>query len=76
MPLADGAIIQLNPIGMLSTEDGYISSISVRQNGGVTVFTPDANNQIGVASDLYPIAATRLATVIQRIRLVKGGSST
>lgn len=41
------AVLQLNPKGMLSTEEGFISSISVRNAGGVVVYTPDANGQIG-----------------------------
>lgn len=39
-------ILQLNPPGMASTEDGYISSISVRYNGAANVLTPDGSNQI------------------------------
>lgn len=39
-------ILQLNPIGMLSTDNGYISSITVRYNGTTNVLTPDGNNQI------------------------------
>lgn len=40
------SVLQLNPVGMLSTDDGYISSISVRYNGAANVLTPDGNNQI------------------------------
>jgi hypothetical protein len=39
-------ILQLNPPGMASTDDGYISSISVRYNGAANVLTPDGSNQI------------------------------
>lgn len=45
------AVIQLNPVGMLSTDEGFISSISVRNAGGVVVYTPDAGNQIGVTGN-------------------------
>ncbi len=39
-------ILQLNPVGMVSTDVGYISSITVRYNGANNVLTPDGNNQI------------------------------
>lgn len=39
-------ILQLNPIGMLSTDNGFISSITVRYNSTTNVLTPDGNNQI------------------------------
>jgi hypothetical protein len=39
-------ILQLNPVGMLNTDLGYISSITVRYNGANNVLTPDGNNQI------------------------------
>lgn len=60
--MATGAIIQLNPVGMLSTEDGYISSIDIRANGGVLTLTPDGNNQIGVGGALPNTVVTRLCT--------------
>ena len=39
-------ILQLNPPGSVSTDLGYISSITVRYNGANNVLTPDGNNQI------------------------------
>ena len=39
-------VLQLNPPGMVSTEVGYISSITIRYNGANNVLTPDGNNQI------------------------------
>ena len=50
------AVIQLNPVGMVSTDEGFISSISVRNNGGSSVLTPDANGQVVCSA----LAATRL----------------
>lgn len=50
------AIIQLNTPGMVSTDPGYISSITVRTGGSATVLTPDGNNQITMDA----LAATRL----------------
>jgi len=54
--------IQLNPPGMVSTDEGYISSISVRSAGGTVVYTPDGNNQIGATGNVVSAAAAnRLA---------------
>ena len=39
-------ILQLNPLGMAATENGYISSITIRYNAAPNVLTPDGNNQI------------------------------
>jgi hypothetical protein len=50
------AVIQLNPIGMQSTDEGYISSISIRSAGGTVVLNPDGNNQVTCSAQ----AATRL----------------
>lgn len=36
-------VLQLNPPGMVSTEDGYISSITIRYNGTTNVLTPTTN---------------------------------
>lgn len=41
------SVLQLNPKGMQPTEEGYISSISVRNGGGTVVYTPDADGRIG-----------------------------
>ncbi len=56
------AVIQLNPVGMLSTDEGYISSISVRNAGGTIVYTPDGSNQIGATGNAVGAAMyTRFA---------------
>lgn len=39
-------ILQLNPPGAISTDLGYISSITIRYNGANNVLTPDGSNQI------------------------------
>ena len=71
------AVIQLNPPGMLSTDEGYISSISLRSAGGTVVLTPDGLNQVTMSAS----AATRLVGGVggggpgpqgQRIYLVTG----
>ena len=71
------AIIQLNPPGLATTDEGYISSITVRTAGAPTVLTPDGNNQISMSA----LAATRLVggqgqggngNPGQQIRLVTG----
>jgi hypothetical protein len=76
------AVIQLNPPGMLNTDEGYISSITMRNAGGSVTYTPDGNNQIGVTGNaLGALAATRLVggqgvggngNPGQQIRLVTG----
>ena len=51
------SVLQLNPVGMLSTDEGYISSISVRNAGGTVVYTPDATNKIGLTGNALGNAA-------------------
>lgn len=36
------AVIQVNPPGLPSTAEGYISSITIRTGGSATVLTPNA----------------------------------
>jgi hypothetical protein len=36
------AVIQINPPGLASTAEGYVSSITVYTGGSATVLTPDA----------------------------------
>lgn len=50
------AIIQLNPVGMQSTDEGYISSVTVRTGGSAQVLTPDGTGKITCSAQ----AATRL----------------
>jgi hypothetical protein len=50
------AVIQLNPVGLQSTDEGYISSITIRSSGSPAVLTPDGNNQVTMSAQ----AATRL----------------
>jgi len=60
-------VLQLNPVGMASTEDGYISSITVRYNGTTNVLTP-TSNQITL-----PNATTGARAAAQRIAGGAGG---
>ena len=62
---------------MVSTDPGYISSITIRTAGSATVLTPDGNNQITTDA----LCATRLVggqgvggngNPGQQIRLVTG----
>ena len=50
------AVIQLNPIGMQSTDEGYISSITLRTAGSAQVLTPDGTGKVICSAQ----AATRL----------------
>lgn len=54
------AAVQLNPVGLLSTDEGYIASILIRSGGSNVAYSPDANNAIGIATALSAQAATRL----------------
>ena len=61
------AVIQVNPPGMVSTDEGYISSITIRTGGGSSVLTPDSTTgQVTVAS---AAASTLTAPPYQRWRL-------
>lgn len=63
------AVVQVNTPGMLSTDPGYISSITVRTGGGASVLVPNATTgQITVDAP----AATKLVQEISRIRLITG----
>lgn len=42
------AVIQLNPPGLASTDNGYISSITVYYNGQTNVLAPGGNGQITI----------------------------
>lgn len=53
-------LVQINPVGMVSTDEGYISSISIRNAGGTVVYAVDGNNQIGAGTALGAAAATRI----------------
>ena len=50
------AVVQVNPLGLQSTDPGFISSITIRTGGSAQVLVPDGNGQITVDSQ----AATRL----------------
>lgn len=61
------AQIQVNPPGMVSTDPGYVSSITVRTGGSATVLTPNATTgQVTVDTP----AATQLVQMCQRIQYV------
>ena len=54
------AIIQVNPPGMIATDPGYVSSITIRTAGAATVLTPNATT--GQVTCDSP-SATQLAAV-------------
>jgi len=63
------AVIQVNTPGMISTDPGYISSITIRTGGGASVLVPDVTTgQVTVDA----LAATKLVQEISRIRLITG----
>ncbi len=63
------AVIQVNTPGMASTDNGYISSITIRTAGSATVLTPNATTgQVTVSA----LAATKLVQDHSRIKLITG----
>ena len=63
------AVVQVNPPGMASTAEGYISSITVYTGGSATALTPNATTgQITVSA----AAATQLVQKYERLKLVTG----
>lgn len=63
------AVIQVNTPGMVNTDPGYISSITIRTGGAATVLVPNATTgQVTVDA----LAATKLVQEISRIRLITG----
>ena len=63
------AVVQVNPPGMATTDEGYISSITVRTGGSASALTPNTTTgQITVSA----AAATQLVQSYQRLKLVTG----
>ena len=63
------AIVQVNPPGMASTAEGYISSITVYTGGSATARVPNAvTGQITVSA----AAATQLVQKYERLKLITG----
>lgn len=68
--MADGTV-QVNPPGMVSTGEGYISSITVRTGGSAVVLTPNATTgQV----DCSALAVTNLVQDYRQFKLIKGGT--
>lgn len=44
------AVLQVNPVGLAATDEGYIVSVTIRSAGANTLFTPDGNGQITVSA--------------------------
>lgn len=65
--------MQLNPMGMLSTTEGYISSISIRTGGGVSVLTP--TTILGVAERIA-VSNEAMTNLISAQRSPIGGTLT
>jgi hypothetical protein len=60
-------IVQVNPPGMVSTDPGYISSITVRTGGSATVLTPNATTGQITVDDA---SGTQLVQLYQRFKLI------
>jgi hypothetical protein len=63
------AIVQVNPPGLASTDEGYISSVTVRTGGADEAKVPDATTgQITVSA----LAATQLVQDPRQFKLITG----
>lgn len=63
------AVIQVNPPGLPSTAEGFISSITIRTGGSNVVLTPNATTgQVTCSAQ----AATQLVQPQQKFRLITG----
>jgi hypothetical protein len=63
------AVIQVNPPGLVSTDPGYVSSITVRTGGAASALVPNVTTgQITVEA----LAATQLVQQINKIKLISG----
>ena len=66
------ALLQVNPPGMVSTDEGYISSITIRTGGSATVLTPDSTTgQVTVAAAAISKIVDNVAKT-QCMKLVTG----
>ena len=63
------AVIQVNPPGLPSTAEGYISSITIRTSGAPQALTPNATTGQVTCS---AAAATQLVQEINKIKLITG----
>lgn len=63
------AVVQVNPPGLPSTAEGYISSITIRTGGSATALTPNATTgQVTCSAQ----AATQLVQQINKFKLITG----
>lgn len=66
------ALLQVNPPGMASTDEGYISSITVRTGGGDSALVPNATTgQITVSEAAISKIVSNVAKT-QCMKLVTG----
>lgn len=63
------AVVQVNTPGMSATDDGYISSITVRTGGAATALTPNATTG-QVTMDA--LSATKLVQDHSKFLLISG----
>jgi hypothetical protein len=63
------AVIQVNTPGMAATDEGYVSSITIRSAGADEVLVPNATTgQVTVSA----AAATKLVQDHSKIKLITG----
>jgi len=68
------SVLQLNPKGMTSTTEGFISSITIRNGGSDVVYTPDADGRIGATGNA--LANPAYTNVLSGQRSKTGGTLT
>lgn len=66
------AIVQVNPPGLASTAEGYVSSITVRTGGSDSVLTPSTSASTYGQVTVSAAAATRLISNNQQFKLISG----
>lgn len=63
------AVIQVNTPGMAATDEGYVSSITIRSAGADQVLVPNATTgQVTISA----LAATKLVQDHSRLKLITG----
>lgn len=66
-------VVQINTPGMLSTDPGYISSITIRSNSANNVLAPNATTgQVTLPGTDSNKAATKLCVDYSRFKIVTG----
>lgn len=66
------AVVQVNPPNLATTDEGYISSITIRTGGSPTVLVPSAPGANGGQVTVSTAAATQLIAFSKSAQLITG----